>query len=291
MTRPRFRKIETHSRPVPRPIRPSLNPTPQPVPGQRPSRRILTLVVAAGLLLAFGLARLPLESSLDADQRDAGFRPARLGLSLRERLGQTGFLAALSGFRAPLADFLVIQAYGAWEQIQWGRVNALFQTATTLQPRSPYLWEMASWQMAYNAARNAREDIRRQPREILRVRAEREYLALGRDFLERGIANNPRSPLLHESLGRLLLDKLRDPAAASVIYARGAALPGAPAYLKRFAAYALARAPGREREAHEMLRKLYDLGPQEHLPTLLRELRRLEESLSLPAAARIPAGA
>lgn len=170
-------------------------------------------------------------------------------------------------------------------------MHGLFQTATALQPRAPHLWEMASWQMAYNAARNAREDVRRQPREVLRVRAEREYLALGRDYLERGLANNSRSPLLFESLGRLLLDKLHDPAAAAAAYARGAALPGAPAYLKRFAAYALARAPGREGEARSLLRQIYDLGPQEHLPTLLKELRRLEEALDLPAAGRIPPGA
>ena len=252
------------------------------------SRRFPLPLVAISLVIAFGLARLPLERDLDAAQRAAGFHPARLGLGLRERLGQAGFLAALGGFRAPLADFLVVQAYGAWERVEWGRMNALFQTATALQPRAPYLWEMASWQMAYNAARNAREDLRRQPRELLRVRAEREYLALARDYLERGLANNPRSPLLWESLGRLQLDKLRDPLAASEAYARGAELPGAPAYLKRFAAYALSRAPGHEREAHSLLRQLYNLGPQEHLPTLLKELRRLENHLDLPSSERIP---
>ena len=253
------------------------------------SRRLLPLA-AAGLILAFGFARLSLERDLAAAQRAAGVHPARLGLGLRERLGQAGFLAALGGFRAPLADLLVIQAYGAWERVEWGRMNALFQTATALQPRAPHLWEMASWQMAYNAARNAREDVRRQPREVLRVRAEREYFALARDYLERGLANNPGSPLLWESLGRLQLDKLRDPLAASAAYARGAELPGAPTYLKRFAAYALARVPGQERAAHSLLRKLYDLGPQEHLPTLLKEIRRLENQLDLPPGARIPAG-
>ncbi len=255
-------------------------------PGRRHFRRFARLLLAAGLILGFGFARVSWETELTIAQRQAGFGGSPLGLDLRDRLGQTGFLAALSGFRGIVADILCIQAYAAWERVEWGRMNGLFQSATTLQPKSVFIWDLAGWHMAYNASRAAREDTR-QPREALRIRAERQYAVIGRDFLERGLQHNPTAPVLYANLGAILRDKLGDPVAASRVFEKGARQPGAPGYLKRFAAYALAQAPGHEREAQAKLRALYDLDPKEHLPTLLRELRRLEEKLSLPAEQRI----
>lgn len=243
-------------------------------------------LAALALLALAGLARLPFEGTLTAEQRAAGFHSARLGLDLRARLGQTGFLAALSGCRAVVADLLCIEAHGAWERVEWGRVNWLYETATTLQPRGVFLWEMASWHMGYNASRAARED-QRLPREALRRRAERQYLEIAREYLRRGIAANPDQAKLYELLGTLERDKFGDLLAASAAYAEGARQPKAKGYLRRFAAYCLAAVPGREAEAQAQLRALYDLGPQEHLPTLLKELRRLEEKLALPPEQRI----
>lgn len=247
---------------------------------------MLRPLLALLFLAVVGLARLPVETALNAEQRAAGFHSARLGMDLRARLGQTGFMAALSGCRAVVADLLCIQAHAAWERVEWGRMNWLFETATSLQPKALFIWEMAAWHMGYNASRAAREDAR-WTRESQRQRAERQYLLIARGYLERGIAANPTEPKLYELLGSLERDKFHDPLAASLAYAAGAAQPGARSYLKRFAAYALAQVPGREVEAHARLRALYDLGTQEHLPTLLKELRRLEEKLGLPAEQRI----
>lgn len=244
------------------------------------------LLLALALLLLVGVVRLPFESALQAEQRAAGFHAARVGLDLRQRLGQTGFLAALSGCRAVVADLVCIEAYSAWERVEWGRLNWLFETASSLQPRALFIWEMASWHMGYNASRAAREDPRWKL-EAQRRRAERQYLELSRGFLQRGIAALPNEPKLYELLGTLERDRFNDPLAASVAYGTGATLPGAKGYLRRFSAYCLAQVPGREVEAHARLRALYDLGPQEHLPTLLKELRRLEEKLALPPEQRI----
>ncbi|MBA3650221.1 MAG: hypothetical protein H0W66_01755, partial [Chthoniobacterales bacterium] len=72
-------------------------------------------------------------------------------------------------------------------------------------------------------------------------------------------------------------------------YARAAALPGAPEYDKRFAAYELSFAPGHEREAYAALRRLYDEGEHhQRLPTLLTRLKFLEEKLAIPLYERIP---
>ena len=242
--------------------------------------------VILSLLLVFGALRLPIEAGLTEQHRSAYFHQARLGLDLRDQIGQLGFLAALSGFRSLVADVVFIQAHVAWERTEWGRLLLLFREATTLQPRSILFWDMAAWHMAWNASVAALHDPAL-PNDARRQRAQREYIALGKDFLERGIQNNPDRPQLYEALARLYKDKLSNHVAAATYYARAAALPGAPEYDKRFAAYELSLAAGHEREAYETLRQLYDLGEHERLPTLLKRLKFLEEKLDIPLERRI----
>ena len=52
------------------------------------------------------------------------------------------------------------------------------------------------------------------------ARQQREYFALGKDFLERGIKNNPDRPQLYESLARLYKEKLHNHAAAAKLFAQ-----------------------------------------------------------------------
>ena len=239
------------------------------------------------LLLGFGALKLPIERNLAATHRRLHFHGAELNLSLREQIGQLGFVAALSGFRSLVADVLFIQAHVAWEETEWGRVLLLFRQVTTLQPRSVLFWDMAAWHMAWNASVAALND-RSQPRLALRIKTAREYYALGKDFLERGIQNNPERPQLYESLARLYKERYKNHAAAAEFFAKAAALPGAPSYDKRFAAYELSYCKGREREAYTELRRLYDMGEQERLPTLIRRLKVLENELNIPPDQRIP---
>ncbi len=244
------------------------------------------IVFALAMLLAFGVMKLPPERALALQHRQAEVGVIA-DLSSRERIGQLGLVAALSGFRAIVADFLFIQAHVAWERTEWGRVLLLFRQVTTLQPHVPLFWDMAAWHMAWNASAAAMNDPA-QPRMALRVKAQREYFSLGKDFLERGIRNNPDRPELYEALARLYHDKLNDHERASESYAKAAALPGAHSYDKRFAAYELSYCEGREREAYEQLRALYDEGERERAPTLVRRLKLLEEKLAVPADQRIP---
>jgi hypothetical protein len=140
--------------------------------------------------------------------------------------------------------------------------------------------------MAWNASVAALQDPR-QPREALRIKAQREYFDLGRDFLERGIRNNPDRYTLYERLGTLQRDKYEDHCAAAEQFAKAASFSNAPAYAKRFAAYELARCKGREQEAYEQLRELYLRGEEERLPTLLTLLAQLQEELNVPPAERV----
>ena len=68
-------------------------------------RFALWAAVIAALLL-FGMARLPLERSLDE-----AHRAASLDVGLREQIGQLAYAAALSGFRSLVAAFLWIEAH------------------------------------------------------------------------------------------------------------------------------------------------------------------------------------
>jgi len=237
-------------------------------------------------LLVFGAIKVPAEHALFGRHQESGFGKVALDVDLREKLGQLGFIAALSGFCAAVADIFFIQAHVAWQRTEWSRVLFLLRQVTLLQPRSVLFWDAAAWHMAWNASVAALNDPK-QPRLALRVKAEREYYAIGKDFLERGIQNNPDQPQLYEALARLYQQKYHDHERASEYYAKAAALPGAPSFDKRFSAYELSYCDGREREAHERLRHLYDLGEKERLPTLIARIKFLENKLEIPLEQRI----
>ena len=244
--------------------------------------RLISLLI----LLAFGAARMHFEQALTEEHRAAYFHGARLNLDLRQQLGQMGFLAALSGFRATVADVEWIEAHSAWERVEWGRMKLLFDTVTSLQPRCTMFWDMAAWHMAWNASVAARED-RRQPREALRIRAEKEYIQVGEDLLMRGIQNNPDKGFLYEKLGTLYDMKMHDPCRAADFYAKAATFSDSLPYVKRLAAFRLAECPGHDEEAYAKLVALYNLGKDERVPTLLTKLHELEEKLSVPPERRI----
>jgi tetratricopeptide (TPR) repeat protein len=247
------------------------------------TRGLITLAV----LLVMGLLKLPLEQNLAALHRQEHFRGVEFNLDLREKLGQLGFIAALSGFRAIVADALFIQAHAAWEDTEWGRMLLLFRHITTLQPRVLLFWDTAAWHMAWNGSVAAMNNPN-QPHLALRVKAQREYFALGKDFLERGIKNNPDRPELYEALARLYKEKYKEHERAAEYYAKAATLPEAAPWDRRFSAYELSYCEGREREAYDRLRSIYKEGEKERLPTLIKRLKFLEDKIGIPQEERIP---
>lgn len=237
-------------------------------------------------LLVFGVVRLPLELGLEKKAKAERLHGVVLDLGVFDKIGQMGFVAALSGFRAVVADGFWIHASMVWERVDWAAMKLDFDIVTTLQPRCVMFWDIAAWHMYANASVAAFED-RKQPRAALRLKAQREYWKLGEDYLLHGIANNPENPGLYTSLGTLYRDRLQNHEEAAKVYLRGSLLPGAPVYLHRFAAYELARCPGHEREAYEKLLGFYRKGESEHLPTLLRHLGELEEKLNVPPGDKV----
>jgi hypothetical protein len=238
------------------------------------------------VLLAFGLAKLPLERALTRDLHAAHFLEYQLNLDVRAQAGQMGFVAALSGYRAVVADFLWIKAYVAWTRTEWGRMKFLMDAVTTLQPRATTFWDQASWHMAWNAGVAARDNPR-QPNEKLRLKAEREYIEIGKQYLLDGIKHNPDRAVLFESLGHLYEQKLYDHCRAAQAYEQAAKRPDAMPYVRRFAVYELARCPGHEREAYDRLIQLYRESKNERLPTPLKLIERLQKELNIPESERI----
>ena len=239
------------------------------------------------ILLVFGALKLPAEHWVLHRQRNAGFQMARLNINVRSQLGQMGFMAALSGFRALMADVLWIRAGAAFDQTAWPRMQLLLHSATQLQPRAELFWEMAHFHMAYDAATSVRSDERREPVSALRRKAELEYIRIGEAFLKDGLMFNPESSRLWERLGTLYGNKLHDHAAAAAAFSQAAQKPNAMSYLRRFSAYELAQVPGREREAYAQLRSLYLEGEAQRLPNLLFHIRKLEQKLAVPKAERV----
>lgn len=233
------------------------------------------------LIAGFGWMKAPAEHRFLKTQRGAGFQLASLSLDARAQLGQSGFVAALSGFRALMADLLWIRAGAAFERTEWSRMQLLMHTATRLQPRAILFWEMAQAHMAYDAATAMRTDEDHQPSPALRRKAELQFIHIGEAFLKDGIAFNPESSRLWEKLGDLYSRRLYAHLEAYSAYQRAAQLPGAMSYLRRFSAYELAKVPGREADAYAALKALYNEGEPQRLPTLLRLLGILEKKLAV----------
>jgi hypothetical protein len=249
--------------------------------------KVPPLLIALGILVLTGIARMPVERAITQEQARTGFARVNMNLNLRTQMSQSGFVAALGGFRSLAANMVWLEANTAWEKTQWEKMRLLFETTTTLQPRAALFWDMAAWHMAWNASVAARRD-ETIPLEALRIRAQRRYFEIGEDFLRRGIANNPDNAVLYEKLGMLLRDKMEDHCGAAHAYRQAAAKSDAMAYVKRFAAYELSKCPGQEKPAYEELMRLYNLGEDERLPTMIVQIKELEEKLGIPPAQRIP---
>jgi hypothetical protein len=232
------------------------------------------------ILAAFVPLKLNMEAACDR------IAPATLSIGLREQIGQSAFIAVLGGFRSVIADLLFIDAYSAWERTDWTSLLLRLRQATELQPRAILFWEMAGWHMAWNAGTAALEDDSKSP--AARRRLQHDYIELGKDFLFRGIAHNPDKPELYEALARLYRDKFHDHARAAENFEKASRLPGHHSYDERFSAYELSYCEGREREAYDRLRNLYQRGEKERLPRLINQLRTMEERLKIPANERIP---
>jgi hypothetical protein len=243
--------------------------------------------LAAGLLLGFGLVRVPLERGLEAEWEDLYLRGPKLDLGMREEVGQMSYVAALGGFRSLVATVLTLKAHIHWENTEYVQLGKTYDLVVGLQPRTVSYWDEYGWHRGWNERSYYLNNPDLSP--ALREQLADEAGEAARALLDRGIRNNPDDYQLYLRQAELLREKLKD-ACGAAGYFEKAWMLGGPAYTRRFAAYMLAQCPGREREALGKLRDLYVEGREHHKPTLVYELQRLEEALGVPPRLRVTAG-
>lgn len=237
------------------------------------------------LLIIIGLFKLPLENRLTATLKDQKLLDQGLDLSLRESLGQMGFAASLGGLRSLIASITYLQAYTAFENIDWGTVDSLMTLTTRLQPYEATYWEDAAWHMAYNAATNYQRNT--ELRAAIRNKLFRDHVLRGITILREGLRYLPDNPRLLSRLGDIYHDRERDPRLAAECYLKAYA-HGAKNYYERMGAYELVKLNDRAswEKAYAILKRYYDQGAR--YASIMRDLPDLEAKLGIPVAQRIP---
>lgn len=241
-------------------------------------------MLVLALLVVIGLAKLPLEDKLTATLKEQKLLDAGLDLSMRESLGQMGFAASLGGLRSLIASLSYLQAYVAFENLEWGTVDSLMTLTTRLQPDEPTYWEDASWHMAYNAASNylRNEELR----SAIRNKLFRDHVERGITILEEGLRYLPDNPRLLMRLGDIYRDRKPDPRRAAEAYLNAYA-HGAKSFYERMGAYELVKLSDRasSEKAYAILKRYYDNGAR--YASIMRDLPVLEVKLGVPAEKRI----
>jgi len=249
-------------------------------------------IATVGILLSWGLIKVPFEITIHDTQRQlrfGGHNP--ISQDVRDKIGQAAAIGLLAGFRGFIANLLFIRAHEHWEKQEWTRMRNLLEISCTLQPRNRKFWELSAWHMAWNVSYAASINPN-EPREAARLRAQREWIRAGRELLERGVQANPDTWHLWFQLAYLINQKQQLYAESAQYFKIAASFPDAPQYVRRMVGYDLRKA-GKFQEAYEWWREMWKLYPEKKDdPTMMwnaveREIRALEEQLQIPTHQRI----
>jgi hypothetical protein len=266
------------------------------------SRKSLAIV----LLVAVGVAKLPLEENLSNDLRAQHLQEPPIDIGTAESLGQMAAAASLGGLRSLAASIFYLVAYGAFEDTRWNDLDALMSVTTRLEPHNTVYWEEASWHMAYNAAGSFLRDTSLRP--AIQRKLYREKVARGVDILQEGLRYLPNNPKLLLKLAMTYQDKVGEPPVPGQKNLPGEPSPtgdprkaaetflacyehGGPDYAERFAGYQLTKLSDRAswEKAYEILKRYYDMGMKKKGTTIMECLPILEERLNIPQNQRAKA--
>jgi len=243
---------------------------------------------AVAMLAVAGVAKLPLEERFSEQLRAKGLLQSPVGMDMRESLGQMGFAASLGGLRSLVASITYLQAYAAFEDTDWGKVDSLMTVTTRLQPREVSYWDEAAWHQAYNAASSyLRND---KLRAALRSKLYRDHVERGVEILREGLRFLPNHPKLLAKLGMIHADRQQEHRKAAEAFL-SAYRNGAGSFYERRAAYELVKLNEREadKRAYEILKRYYDQGMRMKGTTIMNDLPILEERLHIPPQQRVKA--
>lgn len=249
-------------------------------------QRVPRLLLVLLLLAAFGVVRVPVEQSLRDRLVAANLLLPPPAQSAFEQMSQSALMGTLGGLRSLVVIFLTLEAYDHFGVKAWDDLSQTYQIITALEPRDETHWVSVVWHLGINATANMESDERLPAFE--RQRRFQQYAFEAIDFAERGLEQIPGSAAIRLQLAEVYREKLKDDCATSRVYGDIVGLPGAPGYARRFHGYFMARCPGKEEQAYEYLMALYREGERQRLPTLVKEIKTLEEKLGVPSPRRIP---
>ncbi|MCB1234197.1 MAG: hypothetical protein KDM91_03915 [Verrucomicrobiae bacterium] len=252
-------------------------------------RRIRKTAGALAMLIVFGLVRTGWEAGLDRRLTETGLLTPPPTLKLADQIGYQAFFAVLGGLRPLVAFYTTLHAYDAWEYREWDTVERDYNIVNQLTPEDEDAWIIAAWHLHTNAAASfyINDALPQTMRETVLAR---DWVLKGAAKLEEGIRALPDSWKLHNELARVYgdKDKLADPCRAAEQYRLAMGCEGALEFVRRFYGYQLARCPGKEQEAYDYLKGLYDEAERHHSPSLIITVKDLETKLGIPPGQRIP---
>lgn len=238
---------------------------------------------AAALLVLAGAGWLmqPLRVQLRQQEQACRLQLPPPDYGQTDALTQQLALFSLGGLRTFAAEMLSIDATNAWIQQDWPRARQRWEQITTLCPQRVNYWLRASNDMAKNAVAWVQEQ--EEPGSCEQAVQSKYYLDSAEQFLLEGIANNPDSALLWLHLGAFDEDLSRRTNFTRAVedYRRALELGASPMY-RRWVFYNLCRIRGREKEAWELGRALYQ-EERHRSPSLRCLLLVLQHRLDIPA--------
>ncbi len=246
-------------------------------------RKLQALVV----IILLGVIKLPVEEYSTRYLREYKLLSPPLDMSVRDNLGQMGFAASLGGLRSLVASITYLQAYEAWTNVDWAKVDSYFRLTTSLQPRYDKYWDEAAWHMAYNAATNYLENQKLNP--AVRGKLFHDHIDRGVNILQDGLKILPDSGRLWNTLAEVYSRRVHDPKQAGDAFLQALRVTGNTRY-NRLAAYeyAITTDPALWQKSYELLKAAYD--KKERPPSLINTLKDMEKRVNIPQAQRIPEG-
>ena len=237
------------------------------------------VLVSLAILVVFGFVKIPFESQTEQKLKDKGFRDWVPNMSAREQLTQASFIGAIGGFRSLVASIYDLRAHEAFRDKDWGSVERFRKVTTSLQPRFAKHWDLAAWDMAWNAYAYYRSKSEFSDDDLELWRIEKmimpSYLDKGLSFAKEGAKWTPESYRLSMVIGDIYAQKYNNPKLASEWYFKSSQAKDAPSYIYRAYATQLAKCVGMEEEAYKVVSNLYNGGKVRTL-TLRRDMERLE---------------
>lgn len=193
----------------------------------------------------------------------------------------------LGGLRSLSAEILALDATDAWSKKDWQRVEQRYAQMTILAPRRVNYWVSAALEMNSNAAGDS---AWKRGLSALEIAYKKSYFTQrGEQFLLDGITHNPNSAILYSRLGDHYSDLNRHPQFAKAVQAYKSAVQlGASAMQERNIFYNLCRIRGKEKEAWELGKKIFQSDHKYQASSVRCLLFVLENKLKIPEAQRIP---